>query len=76
MTDTERLKKEIENRGIKLAFVAEKLGLSRQAFQKRFRDKTEFKASEMFIVSDILNLTDDEQREIFCFQGNQLDNES
>lgn len=74
MTDTERLKAEIKSRGLKLSFIAEKLGLTRQALTKRFREKTDFKAWEMFIISDALNLTNEEQRAIFCFQGKQNDN--
>lgn len=74
MTDTERLKAEIKNRGFKLSFIADKLGLSKQALTKRFRDNGDFKAGEMFIISDILNLTNEEQRDIFCFQSKQNGN--
>lgn len=66
MTDIKKLRECIDSAGIKYSFIAEKLGLSRQAFSNALaRDNTDFKTGQMFIISDILGLSPDQQREIF-----------
>ena len=65
MTDTEKLKKTIEEKGIRISFIVDKLGISPQAFYRKLQDRTDFKAGQMFTIVDILNLTDEEAREIF-----------
>lgn len=65
MTNTALLKEKISNAGIKLSFIAEKLGMSRQGFDRKLKDGSDFKAYQMFIIVDILHLSDDEATAIF-----------
>ena len=65
MTDSEALSKSIENSGLKLTFIANKLELSREGFYKKLNNQTEFKASEIVKLQDILNLSNKERDKIF-----------
>ena len=62
MTDSEALSKAIENSGLKLTFIANKLELSREGFYKKLNNQTEFKASE---IVKLLNLSNKERDKIF-----------
>ena len=65
MTDGELLREKIKNAGIKLTFVAESLGISKQALDRKLRDGADFKAYQMIILKDMLRLTNKEARDIF-----------
>ena len=45
--------------------LANHLGISLQALYNKIRNAAEFKASEIIVVTDILNLSADEREEIF-----------
>ena len=47
MTNTDELKKRIALSGYRIAFIAERLGISYQAFNNKVNNVTEFKASEI-----------------------------
>ena len=68
MTDTEKLREVIKSRGVSFAFIAEKIGMSRQGFAKKIDENSDFKAYQMFIIKDLLRLTDEEARDIFFSQ--------
>lgn len=68
MTDMERLKKIIIESGVKKSFIAKKLGITRTALDKKLETGSDFKAFQMFILADILHLSDQETREIFFSQ--------
>ena len=65
MTDTILLRRKIESMGIKLVFVAQKLGITKQALDKKLKDGSDFKAYQMIILKDMLHLSNKEAREIF-----------
>jgi len=65
MTNTVLLRKKIESMGIKLTFVAERLGISKQALDRKLKDGTDFKAYQMIILKDLLRLSNKEARDIF-----------
>lgn len=66
MTDTIRLKEIIKNRGLKMKYVAEYLGLSPYGFQLKVENKQEFKTSEVAALCDLLAIEDlDEKERIF-----------
>lgn len=65
MTNTELLREKINASGYKLQFVAEKCGLTYFGLMKKVNNETEFKASEVMILKELLHLTDDEVMEIF-----------
>ena len=65
MKGLELLRKKIDQSGLKMAYVAERLGLTYQGFKKKLDGDTEFKASEIAILKDVLNLSDVEVQDIF-----------
>lgn len=65
MTNTELLRKKIDDSGYKLTFIAKQLGITYQGFLKKSNNETEFKATEIQILKTLLNLTDDERDCIF-----------
>lgn len=65
MTNSELLKQAIRNRGIKLGWVADTLGITRQALSDKISNRTEFKASEINTLLTILDLTMQEGKDIF-----------
>ncbi len=65
MTNTELLNKAIEESGMKINFIAEKIGLSYFGLSKKINNITEFKASEIAKISDILKLPKEKRDEIF-----------
>ena len=70
MTDTELLRKTIRDSGLKLEYIAQKLGLTRFGLQKKIENDTEFKASEIIDLCNVLNIADLEQRERIFFAQN------
>ena len=65
MTNTTMLRSKIEESGYKLRFIAKQLGITYQGFLKKINNETEFKASEIQGLKELLNLSDDERDQIF-----------
>lgn len=65
MTNSELLKKKISESGISVSFIAKKMGLSREGLYKKINNLTEFKASEIFAIMGILNLSSKDRDDIF-----------
>ena len=65
MTDINLLKSTIEESGLRNRFIADKLGLSPEGFYKKLRGKSEFKVSEVGIITELLRLSPAERDEIF-----------
>ena len=63
--NTKLLQQKIKNSGLKMGFIAEKLGRSRQALSDKIQGKTEFLPSEIRILCELLHLSDDDRRLIF-----------
>jgi len=59
------LQEKIQESGYKLRFIAKKIGLTYQGFLKKSRNETEFKASEIQGLKELLHMTDDERDAIF-----------
>lgn len=55
----------IQKRGLKLVSIAEQLNISYQALRNKLDGKTEFVATEIRIITALLNLTSEEQSLIF-----------
>lgn len=69
MTDTALLKQKIEESGYKLKFIAQRLELTYQGFLKKINNESEFKASEISVLAELLRLSDKERDNIFfCTQ--------
>lgn len=58
MTDTTRLNKLIAETGLKKKFLAQKLGLTPYGLAKKINGETEFKASEITKICQILDIQD------------------
>lgn len=56
--DTELLDEYIEKSGLRVAFICEQLGISRQAFDRKRKGKIAFRQSEVYVVCDLLHITD------------------
>lgn len=65
MTDNARLQELVKSSGIKKSFIAEKMGISYQGYVKKESGKSEFIASEIKVIKDLLHLTNKEVTEIF-----------
>lgn len=56
MTNTTLLEKLIEESGLKLSFIAAKLGITRQALYKKIKGLVQFTGPEIKIMCELLNL--------------------
>lgn len=65
MVNTQLLDDRIEQSGLKISFIVETLGLSRNGFDKKRKGKTPFRTAEIYVISDLLRLTDDDKANIF-----------
>lgn len=65
MTDTEELRKRLKESGLKLTWVAEKCGRTYQGFMNKVENKTDFTASEIQTLKELLNLKPKEVEKIF-----------
>ena len=65
MTDVEKLNKTIEESGITITAIACKMGISREGLYKKLNNETEFKASEILMMQNILHMSNKERDEIF-----------
>ncbi len=53
MTNTELLRKRIDQSGYKMSFIAQKLKLSYQGLLNKINNKSEFKASEIQVTTNL-----------------------
>lgn len=67
MTNTEMLRDAIRKSGLKLEFIAQKLEISRFALTKKIENVTEFKASEIQKMCEVLQIADAETKEAIFF---------
>lgn len=67
MTNTKLLKKKIDLSGYKMKYIAAQLGITYYGLAKKVNNETEFKASEIQILCDLLNVTGEEKEEIFFY---------
>lgn len=65
MTDTSLLREKIERSGYKLRYIAAQIGISYQGFLNKLNNESEFKASEIQILYDLLNLNESDREAIF-----------
>lgn len=65
MTDTALLKEYINKSGLKIQFLADKIGISRAALSQKISNKTEFKASEIRVLCDYLGIDSSDLDRVF-----------
>lgn len=67
MTNTIALRNKISESGYKLIYVAEKIGLTYQGFRKKLNNESEFKANEIQMLCDLLDIGVQEKEGIFFY---------
>jgi DNA-binding phage protein len=65
MTDSALLRAAIRSSGYKMSYIAEKLGITPQGLYKKIENRSEFKASEILILTKVLGLSSKERESIF-----------
>ena len=65
MTNATLLNKYIDKSGYKRAFIAKALGITAYGFALKINNKSEFKASEMTILCELLNISAEDKEAIF-----------
>lgn len=67
VTNSKLLREIIDEKGYKLKYIAEKLGLSPYGLQLKIDNKQEFKTSEVAVLCDILEITSLKKKEEIFF---------
>ena len=65
MTNSDMLKEAVKNKGLKKTYIAQCLGISPQGYYKKENGMSEFTASEIQIMRDILGLSHRAVKDIF-----------
>lgn len=65
MVDFEKLNCAIEKSGMKISAISDKIGVNRTTLYNKISGKTEFNASEIESISDVLRLSAKDRNEIF-----------
>ncbi len=60
MTDSTLLNDRINGSGLKVAYIAEKMSISRQSLSNKINGKTQFKTEEIKMLSKLLNIDNPE----------------
>lgn len=68
MTDEILLRKKIQEKGFKINFIANELGLSSYGFLLKIQNKSEFKTSEVNRLCEILEINSLEEKEDIFFK--------
>lgn len=67
--DTELLNLYIDKSGLKIGHIVDTLGISRQAFDRKRNGKVSFKASEVYVLCDMLSIPSFDKPKIFCLKS-------
>lgn len=70
MTNTRLLRKYIQNKGLKLSYIAEQLDIALATLARKIENESEFTANEIKKMHDILDLSSLEEREKIFFACN------
>lgn len=62
MVNTQLLDAYIEKSGLKIGYICKKLGITRQAFGKKRRGISPFKAAEVYVLCDLCHIADDRDK--------------
>lgn len=65
MTNEMLLRKKIEESGLKLCFIASKVGITYQALLNKMNNKSEFRAGEIQALCDLLGIGPQDKEDIF-----------
>lgn len=65
MTNSSLLRDAVKRSGYKMSYISDRIGLTYQGFLKKVNNETEFKASEIQRLCELLTLSEDERTAIF-----------
>lgn len=65
MVNTKLLRESIDSLGMSISFVAKQIGISRESLYQKMNGETEFKASEIYALKDLLRLDNNKRDAIF-----------
>lgn len=63
--NTELLEEKISNSIVPISEIVSNLGISRQAFAKKRKGLIPFRASEVYVLCDLLHISEEERIKIF-----------
>ena len=63
--DTTLLDEAIDNSGLRINYILEQLGISRQSFDRKRKNVDKFRQSEVYVLCDLLRLDKDQKQKIF-----------
>ena len=66
MTNTQLLDERIKESGLKIGYIVEKLGISRQAWDRKKKNIIPFRVAEIYVLCDLLHIDDSEKPKFFC----------
>lgn len=66
MVNTQLLDEAITKSGLRIGYIVNTLGLSRQGFDKKRKGITPFRVSEIYVLCDICHINDEDKTKIFC----------
>ena len=67
MVNTLLLDEKIKTSGLKSGFIVDKLGISRNSFGKKKKNVHPFKKAEIYVLCDLLKITDDAEKTSIFF---------
>jgi len=74
LVNTQLLDDKIAESGLKIGYIVEKIGLSRFGFDKKRKGITPFRVSEIYVLCDLLGISDDEEKtKIFYPESKAID---
>ena len=75
LVNSELLEKYIANSGLKTSFICTQLGISRQAFDKKRKGRFAFRGAEMYVLCDLLRISDSDKQKIFYPNATPINDE-
>ena len=71
MVNTELLNEKIELSGLKPSFIIKTLGITPNSFYRKKTNQMFFKAAEVYVLCDLLKITDEEEKTKIFYPGFQ-----
>ena len=71
MVNTQLLDEKINSSGLKINYICEKLGISRQGFDKKKKNQIAFRCAEIYVLCDLLRISNDQEKKSI-FYANQV----
>lgn len=65
--NTELLEDAIQKSGLRTSYICEQLGISKQAFFKKRKGDVPFRQSEVYVLCDLLRISDDSLKNAIFF---------